>query len=74
MKREELESQLKEELNHIPEDIRLSSQRLLRYAYNVKRRERMDVSKEVVLKACVDSVKKQDPFFEPKYDKEFFNW
>lgn len=72
MKKDEFEAQIKEEMNHISTDIRRSPQRRLRYVYNIKRRERMDLAKEVVLKACIDAVKKQDPNFEPKYDKEFF--
>jgi len=72
MKKVEFEAIIKEELNHIDTDIRNSPQRRLRYCYNVKRRERMDLPKEVVLKACIDAVKKQDPNFEPKFDKDFF--
>ena len=72
MKKAEFETTIKEELSHIETDIKNSPQRRLRYCYNVKRRERMDLTKEVVLKASIDAVKKQDPNFEPKFDKYFF--
>ena len=72
MKKEILDSTIKEEMRHIPTDTRRSSQRLLRWVYPSKRRERMDLPKEVVLSGCIEAVKKQDPSFEPQYDKEFF--
>lgn len=72
MKKAEFETTIKEELSHIDTDIKNTPQKRLRYCYNVKRRGRMDLSKEVVLKACIDAIKKQDPKFEPKFDKDFF--
>lgn len=72
MKRDVMNAKIKEELDRIPKDIKGSSQMILRMAYRVARSARMDQPKEVALKSAIEAVKKQDPNFEPKYDREYF--
>lgn len=73
MKKKELDSMIRGELNHIPRDIKRSTQNLVRLKYAVERRRRPDLPKETVLKAAIEAVKMQNLGFEPKYDKNFFN-
>ena len=74
MKRQEMTEIVNVELEHIPKgDL---PQKLLRYLYNMVRRNHLaatkPISKEDTLSSCIRRVKVKHPDFQPEYDKTFF--
>ena len=77
MKRAELNKKVTEELQHIPEDIRDSTQNELRMLYNLIRRRELgrnsaSQTKDSLLKA-IETLRKDKPDFLPIYDRDFFH-
>ena len=75
MKETEINSQVNDDLKHIPRDAKGYPQNFLRLYYSDIRRH--DISKttktkETTLQEAIAQVKKQFPDFQPKYDKEYF--
>lgn len=77
MKREKMNTIVNEELGHIPKGpITASPQRMLRAAYNMRRRHDLGknpyaLAKESLLSA-IEAVKKDNPDFVPSFDRDFF--
>jgi len=76
MKREELNKKVTEELEHIPKDLRGSTQNELRMLYNLIRRRELgqnpaSSAKGSLLKA-IETLRKDKPDFSPIYDRDFF--
>lgn len=74
---EKMRERVKKELEHIPRGVKGSSQNLLRSAYWMKRMNSLGKdpkykSKEEVLKASINTIKRRSPSFTPEYDTEFF--
>ena len=76
VKREELNSKLAEELEHLPRGPRGSKQNELRLFYNMVRRRdlgrRPSTTAYESLLYCIDYLKQEDPSFIPIYDHSFF--
>jgi len=75
MKLTEINSQVKEDLEHIPRGVKGSAQNLLRLYYSDLRKHdlaKTSKTKNETLKQAVDSVKKDHPDFFPKYDRDCF--
>jgi len=77
MKRDELNKKVTEELEHIPKDLKGSTQNELRMLYNLIRRRELgrnpaSLAKDSLVKA-IEAVKKDKPDFLAIYDREFFS-
>ncbi|MHB8546554.1 MAG: hypothetical protein ACYDAJ_07305 [Nitrosotalea sp.] len=75
MKNEEMIKLIDDELMHIPKVYDSITQAQLRSTYNMSRRHDLTVgkTKEETLASCIESLKKDNPSWEPSYDKNFFN-
>ncbi len=64
-----------EELTHIPKVYGDYRQAELRMVYNSSRRNRLKIgkSKEETLLFCIEHLKKDNPSWQPSYDRNFFN-
>ena len=76
MKKEKMTEIVNVELEHIPTgDL---PQKLLRFVYNMVRRNDLSVSentpREETLLESINRVKEKHSNFQPKYDKNFFNF
>ena len=75
MKRDEMTKLVNEELFHIPKGD--DHQKLLRYCYNMVRRNHLSISehtpKEETLAYCIKLIGKDKTGWHPNYDKNFFN-
>jgi len=76
MKLTEIKSQVEEDMKHIPRGIKGSSQNMLRVFYNDMRMHdlaKTAKSKKETLKQAIDNVKKDNPDFVPKYNRNYFS-
>lgn len=75
MKREEMTKLVNDELTHIPKVYGSITQAELRAIYNMSRRHNLTVgkTKEDTLLSCIELLKKDDPSWQPTFDKNFFN-
>ena len=76
-KGKEIRDRVKLELEHIPRGLRGSSQNELRMVYWMRRQHSLGrkgnkESKEATLLKSIETVKKYNPDFKPKFDKDFF--
>ncbi len=73
MKREALNRMVNSELEHVPRGE--LAQNLLRSAYNSARRHDIIVGMTMsdTLLRCIEILKKDHPYWQPNYDKNFFN-
>lgn len=64
-----------EEITHIPKVYGDDRQAELRMVYNASRRHSLVIgkSKEETLLLCIEHLKKDNPSWQPSYDKNFFN-
>ena len=75
MKKSEIDSQIAEDLKHIPREVKGSPQNHLRMYYAPLRRHdltKTTKTKEETLKEAILQVRKSFPNFTPKYDKNYF--
>ena len=64
----------KRELKHIPRGEKGSLQNFLRFSFNALRRQHLALRKtrDETLKELIEKIKKANPDFIPKYDKDYF--
>jgi hypothetical protein len=65
---------VKRELKHIPRGEKGSLQNFLRFSFNALRRKHLTLRKtrDETLKELIEKIKKANPDFIPKYDKDYF--
>ena len=79
MNKEQINKQVKKELEYIPRDRKGDINNILREYYTPLRLDSLgknaknNATKEDILKKSIESVKKQFPDFVPKYDETFFD-
>ena len=76
MKKPEIDSQIAEDLKHIPHGVKGSPQNRLRMFYAPLRRHdltKTTKTKETTLQEAILQVRKEFPNFTPKYDNYFKN-
>jgi len=77
MKKIQMESQIKEDLKHIPRGSTNSPQNYLRLYYNSMRRvdlsQDISIPKSFTLRRVVEQLRKSHPEFVPSFDQEYFD-
>ncbi len=75
MNKEQINKQVKKELEYIPRNRKGDINNILREYYTPLRLDSLgkNAKKEDILKQSIESVKKHFPDFVPKYDETFFD-
>jgi hypothetical protein len=74
MRKDEMTALINEELQHIPKGSQFDVQAKFRIFYNSMRKNdlKFEKSKEHTLMRCIDEVRKNNPFAQPKFDRDYF--